>query len=74
MTSPHFPYRHFPIPATNIAVKEDAPRGVTVQRFQGRVWITLHNGCERGNMVTKLTNAEALELAHELIVLARQGQ
>jgi hypothetical protein len=67
-----FPYRHFPNAETAIAVHETGPRGISVERRQGGpkpICLIQHNGCGRGNMLTKMTKAESRELGITLIAL-----
>lgn len=63
-------HKHMAIETTAIAVHENDKRGITVERFHGgpdHVHLTLHNGCDRGNIRSRMTKAEALQLAIELI-------
>ena len=62
-------YKHLAV-ETSIAVHEDGGRGVSVERVYYGPWnvhMTLHNGCKRGNIRSKMTKDEALQLAVELI-------
>ena len=55
---------------TSIAVNENSKRGITVERFlcgPDHVHLTLHNGCSRGNIRSRMSKVEALQLAVELI-------
>ena len=64
-----FRYNHLAV-ETSFAVREDSVRGISVERvYYGprHVHMTLHNGCKRGNIRSKMTKDEALQLAVELI-------
>ena len=63
-------HKHFALKTTAIAVHENDTRGVTVERFHcgpDHIHLTLHNGCDRGNIRSRMTKDQAMQLAVELI-------
>jgi hypothetical protein len=47
------------------------PRGLAITRRYDGIYVTLHNGCQGGNMRARLTPDEALAVANELIAFAK---
>ena len=65
--------KHFPITRTSLAVHEHAERGITVRASQAptHMHILLHNG-SKGNVKSVLSNEEAIDLALEILKVARR--
>lgn len=66
--------RHFKADA-HIAVFETGERGLTIQQHEWGygLYLMLHNGCGRGNMLVHLDPEQAMEVAAEIIFQAKVG-